>query len=134
MLKSIFRYGHIDEYGDAQHDYGYNHPYKSLYGPIKHGHGRLHGVIRAGPKAHLGHAPAHLGHAPAHLGHAPHPHGFGGPHLGIGGPHLGAHPHVGPQHGHGHHHASVSGAHLGGHQSYGFGTGIVAGQGGKFGF
>ena len=103
----IFRYGHINQYGDANHGYGYNHPYKSLYGPVKYGHGHHHGVIGAGPKAHPGPGPF------PHAG----PKGFGGPHLGVGGPHP-----VKPFHGSGHH-ASVYGAHLGSHQSYGFGSG-----------
>ena len=105
--RMIFRYGHINEYGDAHHGYGYNHPYKSLYGPVKYGHGQHHGVIAAGPKGHPGPGPF------PHAG----PKGFGGPHLGVGGPHPSK-----PFHGSGHH-ASVYGAHLGSHQAYGFGSG-----------
>ena len=100
-------YGNINEYGDAEHGYGYNHPYQPYYGAVKHAHGRHHGVIGVPPKVHPGSGP---------LPHAG-PNRLGGPHYGLGGPG----PHVKPFHGNGHH-ASVYGAHLGSHQSYGFGS------------
>ena len=101
-----FSYGHINDYGDATYGYGYNHPYKPLYGAVKHAHGRHHGIIGAG-KVHP---------APAPFLHGG-PRGFGGPHVGIGGPH-----HLRGFHGDGHH-ASAYGAHLGSQQGYGFGYG-----------
>ena len=110
----MFRYGHINEYGDATHGYGYNNPYKPYHGPIQHAHGHHHGVIATGKKGPLP--------GPGPLPH----HGL----KGIGGHHLAPHPHAGgpgpfphkPFHGSGYH-ASVYGAHLGSHQGYGFGSG-----------
>ena len=131
-VKFNCRYGHINEYGDANHGYGYNAPYQPYpYGPIKHGHGQHHGVIGTGPIAHPGPGPFHHGNRRA-FGLAPH---HGGPHHG--GPHHGVPHHGGPHHAipkHGSvHHASVTGAHLGSHQAYGFGSGSPGSLGGHFG-
>ena len=124
FISWFIRYGHINEYGDATHGYGYNNPYKPYHGPIQHAHGHHHGVIATGKKGPLP---------------APGPLPLPGP-KGIGGHHLAPHPHAGgpgpfphkPHHGSGYH-ASVYGAHLGSHQGYGFGSGKFGTLEGRFG-